>query len=95
MVRKCSAVFGEDMWHAVDIRRMRWAINNRTSKVGGPRVWGEGTGHGVSGEASWQQGWTCKQRGWLLFGRTGVCLHLSEPGVSFPSPVLLSGLNHS
>eukprot|EP00955_Chlamydomonas_euryale_P034943 349929-Chlamydomonas_euryale.AAC.18 len=33
VVRKCSAVFGEDMWQAVDIRRMRWAINNRTSKV--------------------------------------------------------------
>lgn len=33
IVRKCSAVFGEDMWHATDIRRMRWAINNRTSKV--------------------------------------------------------------
>jgi hypothetical protein len=32
-VRKCSAVFGEDMWQATDIRRMRWAINNRTSKV--------------------------------------------------------------
>ncbi|GAX74509.1 hypothetical protein CEUSTIGMA_g1958.t1 [Chlamydomonas eustigma] len=33
VVRKCSAVFGEDMWQATDIRRMRWAINNRTSKV--------------------------------------------------------------
>eukprot|EP00798_Chlamydomonas_sp_ICE-L_P009756 gene9756-7631_t len=33
IVKMCSAVFGEDMWQAIDIRRIRWAINNRTSKV--------------------------------------------------------------
>ncbi len=33
VVKKCSAVFGEDMWQAIDIRRIRWAINNRTSKA--------------------------------------------------------------
>ncbi|KAG1671554.1 hypothetical protein FOA52_011276 [Chlamydomonas sp. UWO 241] len=33
VVKKCSAVFGDDMWQAVDIRRMRWAIKNRTAKV--------------------------------------------------------------
>ena len=32
-VKKCSAVFGEEMWQALDIRRVRWAINNRMSKV--------------------------------------------------------------
>lgn len=32
-LKMCSAVFGEDMWPAVDIRRVQWAINNRTSKV--------------------------------------------------------------
>eukprot|EP00195_Chlamydomonas_chlamydogama_P000584 CAMPEP_0202922760 /NCGR_PEP_ID=MMETSP1392-20130828/78093_1 /ASSEMBLY_ACC=CAM_ASM_000868 /TAXON_ID=225041 /ORGANISM="Chlamydomonas chlamydogama, Strain SAG 11-48b" /LENGTH=614 /DNA_ID=CAMNT_0049616405 /DNA_START=224 /DNA_END=2068 /DNA_ORIENTATION=- len=33
VVKMCSAVFGEDMWQAIDIRRIRWAINNRTSKI--------------------------------------------------------------
>ena len=35
VVKLCSAVVGEDMWQATDIRRVRGAINNRTSKVTG------------------------------------------------------------
>jgi hypothetical protein len=30
----CSAVFGDEMWHAQDLQRTRWAINNRPGKVG-------------------------------------------------------------
>ncbi len=33
MVKSCSAVFGDDMWAAGDIRRVRWAINNRMGDV--------------------------------------------------------------
>eukprot|EP00878_Enallax_costatus_P033352 GHUV01036776.1.p1 GENE.GHUV01036776.1~~GHUV01036776.1.p1 ORF type:complete len:194 (+),score=15.97 GHUV01036776.1:1027-1608(+) len=29
----CSAVFGDEMWHAADLQRTRWAINNRPGKV--------------------------------------------------------------
>jgi hypothetical protein len=29
----CSAVFGDEMWHAQDLQRTRWAINNRPGKV--------------------------------------------------------------
>lgn len=64
-VKKCSAVFGEEMWMAVDIRRVRWAINNRVSKVklvlerplrplSSPPVW---YGQGRTGQASsWPHG---------------------------------------
>ncbi|GLI63087.1 hypothetical protein VaNZ11_005989 [Volvox africanus] len=33
VVKCCSAVFGDDMWAAVDIRRVRWAINSRMGDV--------------------------------------------------------------
>lgn len=33
MVSMCSAVFGDEMWPASDIRRVKWAILNRTGKV--------------------------------------------------------------
>uniref|UniRef100_A0A7S3QR52 AMP-activated protein kinase glycogen-binding domain-containing protein n=1 Tax=Dunaliella tertiolecta TaxID=3047 RepID=A0A7S3QR52_DUNTE len=33
VLKTCSAVFGEDMWPAQDIRRVHWAISNRSSKV--------------------------------------------------------------
>ncbi|GIL77883.1 hypothetical protein Vretifemale_7358 [Volvox reticuliferus] len=33
VVKCCSAVFGDDMWVAADIRRVRWAINSRLGDV--------------------------------------------------------------
>ncbi|KXZ52178.1 hypothetical protein GPECTOR_10g807 [Gonium pectorale] len=33
VVKSCSAVFGDDMWAAGDIRRVRWAINSRCGDV--------------------------------------------------------------
>jgi hypothetical protein len=33
VVKSCSAVFGDDMWPAADLRRVRWAINSRLGDV--------------------------------------------------------------
>lgn len=33
LVKSCSAVFGDEMWQATDIRRVRWAINNRSGQI--------------------------------------------------------------
>ncbi|WIA23589.1 hypothetical protein OEZ85_000301 [Tetradesmus obliquus] len=55
----CSAVFGDEMWHAQDLQRTRWAINNRPGKV--KLVLERGTGslppwylQGREGIASWE-----------------------------------------
>lgn len=32
-LKKCSAIYGEEMWDCEDVQRTRWAISNRTGKV--------------------------------------------------------------
>ncbi|KAF6259783.1 hypothetical protein COO60DRAFT_973623 [Scenedesmus sp. NREL 46B-D3] len=56
----CSAVFGDEMWHAQDLQRTRWAINNRPGKV--KLVLERGTGRlppwyfqGREGIATWEE----------------------------------------
>ncbi|GIL50060.1 hypothetical protein Vafri_6384, partial [Volvox africanus] len=63
VVKCCSAVFGDDMWVAADIRRVRWAINSRMGDVKlllerGRRLKG--------GLTAWYCGGKVGSKGWMM-----------------------------
>jgi len=85
VLKTCSAVFGEDMWPAQDIRRVHWAINNRSSKV-------RGVGRGLRPRAASESGCTVHrarvnrsskvragaQGPWMLRGHMGMLARVGK-----------------
>ncbi|KAG2483637.1 hypothetical protein HYH03_017515 [Edaphochlamys debaryana] len=87
VVKSVSAVFGDDMWPASDLRRVRWAMTGRLGDVRLILERGARRGGGGAGAAAWY----CRGKSGVVTGeRDGMQLPYSFHGPASDDPAALA-----